>query len=70
LVPQEGMELDTVVSGSAGKRTTAERGDDRNGRNSKRSALMRVCMAGEGSGGDLGGSWWLLGLAMGQVAVK
>jgi hypothetical protein len=28
---------------------------------------MRVCMAGEGSGSDLGE---LVGLAMGQVAVK
>jgi hypothetical protein len=47
------MELDTVVSGSAGKR----RRDDvnRNGRNCKRSAVMRVCTAGEeGSGSDLG----------------
>ena len=46
------MELDTVVSGSAGKR----RRNDDNGkdRNSKRSAVMRVCTAGEGSGSDLG----------------
>jgi hypothetical protein len=44
--------LDTVVSGSAGKRR--RNGDDRNNRNIKRSALMRVCMAGEGSGSDLG----------------
>jgi hypothetical protein len=52
LVPQEGMELDTVVSGSAGTRRRDD--DDRNDRNSKRSAVMRVCMAGEGSGSDLG----------------
>jgi hypothetical protein len=41
-----------VVSGSAGKRR--RNGDDRNDKKSKRSALMRVCMAGEGSGSDLG----------------
>jgi hypothetical protein len=52
LVPQEGLELDTAVSGSAGKRRRDD--DDRNDRNSKRSAVMRVCMAGEGSGSDLG----------------
>jgi hypothetical protein len=52
LVPQEGMELDTVVSGSAGKRWRND--DNRNERNSKRSAVMRVCNAGEGSGSDLG----------------
>jgi hypothetical protein len=52
LVPQEGMELDTVVSGSAGKRQRND--DDRNDSNSKRSAVMRVCTAGEGSGSDLG----------------
>jgi hypothetical protein len=46
------MELDTGVSGSAGKRR--RNGDDRNDRNCKRSASMRVCMAGEGSGSDLG----------------
>jgi hypothetical protein len=46
------MELDTVVSGSAGKRR--RNGDDRNDRNIKRSASMRVCMAGEGSESDLG----------------
>jgi hypothetical protein len=40
------------VSGSAGKRRRDD--DDRNDRNSKRSAVMRVCMAGEGSGSDLG----------------
>jgi hypothetical protein len=44
--------LDTVVSGSAEKRR--RNGDDRNDRTSKRSASMRVCMAGEGSGSDLG----------------
>ena len=38
LVSQEGMELDTVVSD----------------RNSKRSAVMRVCTTGEGNGSDLG----------------
>jgi hypothetical protein len=52
LVPQEEMELDTTVSGSAGKRRRNE--DNRNDRNSKRSAVMRVCKAGEGSGSDLG----------------
>jgi hypothetical protein len=52
LVPQEGVELDTVVSGSAGKRRRND--DDRNDRNCKRSAVMRVCTAGEGSGSDLG----------------
>jgi hypothetical protein len=52
LVPQEGIELDTIVSGSAGKRRRNE--DNINDRNSKRSAVMRVCKAGEGSGGDLG----------------
>jgi hypothetical protein len=36
LVPQEGLELDTVVYGSAGKRRRDD--DDRNDRNSKRSA--------------------------------
>jgi hypothetical protein len=51
-VPQEGMELDTIVSGSAGKRQRNE--DNINYRNSKRSASMRVCKAGEGSGSDLG----------------
>jgi hypothetical protein len=48
LVPQEGVELDTVVSGSAGKRR--RNGDDRNDRNIKRSAVMRVYTAGGGSG--------------------
>ena len=52
LVPQEGLELNTAVSGSAGKRRRDD--DDRNDRNSKRSAVMRVCMVGEGSGSDLG----------------
>jgi hypothetical protein len=52
LVPQEGMELETVVSGSARKRRRND--DDRNDRNSKRSAVTRVCTAGEGSGSDLG----------------
>jgi hypothetical protein len=46
------MELDTVVSGSAGKRRRND--DDRNDRNCKRSAVMRECTAGEGSGSDLG----------------
>jgi hypothetical protein len=40
------------MSDSAGKRR--RNGDDRNDRNSKRSASMRVCMAGEGSVSDLG----------------
>jgi hypothetical protein len=65
LVPQEGMELDMVVSGSAEKRR--RNGDDRNDRICKRSAVMRVCTAGEGSGSDLGAG---VGLAMRQVAVK
>jgi hypothetical protein len=47
------MELDTVVSGSAGKRRRNNE-DNRNDRNSKRSAVMRVYKAGEGSGSDLG----------------
>jgi hypothetical protein len=48
------MELDTVVSGSAGKRRRND--DNRNDRNCKRSAVMRVCIctAGEGRGSDLG----------------
>jgi hypothetical protein len=46
------MELDTVVSGSAGKPRRND--DNRNDRNCKRSAVMRVCTAGEGSGSDLG----------------
>jgi hypothetical protein len=46
------MELDTIVSGSAGKRRRND--DNRNDRNCKRSAVMRVCTAGEGSGSDLG----------------
>ena len=52
LASQEGMELDTVVSGSAGKRRRND--DNGNDRNSKRSAVMRVCTTGEGSGSDLG----------------
>jgi hypothetical protein len=44
--------LDTVVSGSAGKRRRND--DNRNGRSCKRSAVMQVCTAGEGSGSDLG----------------
>jgi hypothetical protein len=53
LVSQEGMELDTVVSpGSAGKRRRND--DNGNGRNCKRSAVMRVCTTGEGSGSGLG----------------
>jgi hypothetical protein len=52
LASQEGMELDTVVSGSAGKRRRSD--DNGNDRNSKRSAVMRVCTTGEGSGSDLG----------------
>jgi hypothetical protein len=44
--------LNTVVSGSAGKRRRND--DNRNARNCKRSAVMRVCTAGEGSGSDLG----------------
>jgi hypothetical protein len=48
----EGIELDTAVSGSAGKRRRND--DDRNDRNSKRSTVMRVCTAGEGSGSDSG----------------
>ena len=53
LVPQEGVELDTaVVSGSAGKRRRSDY--NRNDRNCKRSAVMRECTAGEGSGSDLG----------------
>jgi hypothetical protein len=67
LVSQEGLELGTVVSGSAGKRRRND--DDRNDRNSKRSAVIRGCTAGEGSGSDLG-AWELVGLAMGQMAVK
>jgi hypothetical protein len=60
LVPQEGMELDTVVSGSAGKRRRNE--DNRNDRNSKRSAVMRVCKkagAGEKEVGVTWESWWV-----------
>ena len=57
--------MDTVVSGSAGKRRRSD--DSGNDRNSKRSAVMRVCMAGEGK---VEVTWELVGLAMGQVAVK
>jgi hypothetical protein len=39
LASQEGMELDAVVSGSAGKRRRND--DNGNDRNSKRSAVMR-----------------------------
>jgi hypothetical protein len=42
----------TVVYGSAGKRRRSD--GDRNDRNSKRSAVMRVCTTGEGSGSGLG----------------
>jgi hypothetical protein len=59
------MELDTVVSRSAGKRRRND--DNRNDRNCKRSAVMRVCTAGEGSGSDLGAE---RGSGNGQVAVK
>jgi hypothetical protein len=52
LVSQERMELDTVVSGSAGKRRRND--DNGNNRNCKRSAVMRVCTTGEGNGSDLG----------------
>ena len=52
LASQEGMELDTVVSGSAGKRRRND--DNGNDRNCKRSAVMRVCTTGEGNGSDLG----------------
>jgi hypothetical protein len=48
----EGLELDTVVSGSAGKRRRND--NNRNDRYCKRSAVMRVCTAGDGSGSDLG----------------
>ena len=46
------MELDTVVSGSAGKRRRND--DNRNDWNGKRSAVMRVCKAGDGGGSGLG----------------
>ena len=52
LVSQEGMELDTVVFGSAGKRRRND--DNGNDRSCKRSAVMRVCTTGEGNGSDLG----------------
>jgi hypothetical protein len=56
LVSQEGMELDTVVYGSAGKRRSND--DNGNDRNCKSSAVMRVCVCttgeGSGSGSDLG----------------
>jgi hypothetical protein len=61
------MELDTVVSGSAGKRR--RNGDNGgNDRSCKRSAVMRVCTTGEGE--EMGVTWELVGLAMRQVAVK
>jgi hypothetical protein len=64
--PQEGMlELDTIVSGSAGKRRRNE--DNRNDRNSKRSAVMRVCKAGEGSGSDLGAGGSCNGASGGEM---
>ena len=47
-----GMKLDTVVSGSAGKRRRND--DNGNDRSCKRSAVMRVCTTGEGNGSDLG----------------
>jgi hypothetical protein len=59
------MELDTVVSGSAGKRRRND--DNGNDRNCKRSAVTRVCTAGGGNGSGLGAP---VGLAMRQVAVK
>jgi hypothetical protein len=59
------MELDTAVSGSAGKRRRND--EDRNDRNIKRSAVMRVCTAGEGSGGDLGASGDVNGAGGGEV---
>jgi hypothetical protein len=49
------MELDTAVSGSAGKRRRND--DNRSDRNGKGSAVMRVCKAvkaGDGSGSGLG----------------
>jgi hypothetical protein len=52
LVSQEGMKLDTVVSGSAGKRRRND--DNGNDRSCKRSTVMRVCTTGEGNGSDLG----------------
>jgi hypothetical protein len=53
------------VSGSAGKRRRNH--DDRNIRNSKRSAVIRVCTAGEGSGSDLGASGSGNGAGGGEV---
>jgi hypothetical protein len=54
VVASGSLELDTVVSGSAGKRRRND--DNGNDRNCKRSAVMRVCTTGEGegSGSDLG----------------
>ena len=52
LASQEGMELDTVVFGSAGKRRRND--DNGNDRNCKRSAVMRVCTTGEGNGSEFG----------------
>jgi hypothetical protein len=61
------MDLDTVVSGcSAGKRRRND--DDRNDRNSKRSAVMRRGYARQEK--EVGVTWELVGLAMEQVAVK
>jgi hypothetical protein len=54
-----------AVSRSAGKRRRND--EDRNDRNSKRSAVMRVCTAGEGSGGDLGASGAGNGAGGGEV---
>jgi hypothetical protein len=59
------MELGTVVSGSAGKRRRND--EDRNDTNSKRSAVMRVCTAGEGSGSDSGSSGSGNGAGGGEV---
>jgi hypothetical protein len=61
------MELDTVVSGSAGKRRRND--DNGNDRNCKRSAVMRV-EAYARQGKEMGVTWELVGLAMRQVAVK
>jgi hypothetical protein len=60
------MELDTVVSGSAGKRRRND--DNGNDRNCKKSAVMRVCTTGEGNGSDLGAGG--SDNRMRQVAVK
>jgi hypothetical protein len=62
------MELDTVVSGSAGKRR--RNNDNRNDRNCKRSAVMRVWLWPRQER-EVGVTWELelVGLAMRQVAV-